>query len=169
VLFAGVRVRALDFFAPRLDRLSRPGGFLSRAASRAEAGDWLRRHRFYGYAAAFAKAGPGPVLMAPASFPLAGVGPDPLADWPGARAADADARAAVWADLAAVAAEDGIILLPQSEATVTDGCLTAADWGRPGAREAGDPVHRNARFGGLVLDAALVALGAAPSATPGRA
>jgi hypothetical protein len=169
VLFTGVRVRALDVFAPRLDRLSRPGGFLSRAASRAEAADWLRRHRFYGYAVAFAAAGAGPVLMSPASFPLAGVGPDPLADWPGARAADADARAAVWADLAAVAAEDGITLLPQPEATVTEGCLTAPDWGRPGAREAGDPVHRNARFGGLVLDAALAALGAVPRVTPGCA
>ena len=159
VLFMGVRLRTLELFAPRLHRARQPGGHGSRAACIAEAVDWMTPKRCYRYAASFAASGQTRVLMAPATFPTQGIGPDPLTDWPMARLATAPDRAAIWADLVAVAADDGITLLPQPDRTVVDGVFTRPDHAVAGAADLGDAVHRNGVYGALLLGRVLAAAG----------
>jgi hypothetical protein len=130
------------------------GPFVSAGLMRRMLSDRLRGQTGYRLAAGLAANGPR-VLLAPVSFPTEGAArtlPFATAE---VAAADPAQRREMWDILAATAAEDGITLLPQPEASVTAGCLTRAEFAVARHLTKKDFEHKNAAYGALVLDQAL--------------
>lgn len=137
------------------------GPFVSDSLMRRMLTDRLRGQIGYRLAAGLAANGPQ-VLLAPVSFPTEGAVPKfPLAT-PEVAASDPRQLHDLWAILIAVAAEDGITLLPQPEASLTAGCFTRAEFAVAGHVAKKDFEHKNASYGALVLDQALPILRQAP-------
>lgn len=116
--------------------------------------DRMRGQMGYRLAAGLAASGPR-VLLAPVSFPTEGVVPKPVLATAKVAASDPQLLAEYWALLTAIAAEDGIILLPQPADTVTAGCFTRADFAVAGHVARKDFEHKNPAYGAAVLAQAL--------------
>jgi hypothetical protein len=158
ILFMSVRLRAFEFFAPHLHRMQQSGEFLSSAVLERACSDWITPRRFYLVARSFAAAGKAGIAIAPCSFPTEGF-PNLLPpEYSDAVKAGKAQRAELWHRLTRIAAADRIALIPQPDATVTNGCLTHKHFAVEDAVNKNDPVHRSPGYGALILKAAIDAL-----------
>ncbi len=162
MFFMGARLRAGEFLEFLRRRMSRSNGFLSRAVVMRVARGWANRTRSYRYAGEIARSGAARVVYFPTPLPTFS-GRDG-ATQPGPQEAGrcGDVVALGWSSLSEVAGSDGIDFIRQPDATVTGGLRTRAEFGCAGFAEAGDLVHKNARFGAIVLEQLFGVLEAAP-------
>lgn len=150
-LFMGVRVILFPAFAT-LARNAALGQRISSGLRHRILRDQLAWSASYGFAKGFVKAGT-PVVLVPIAFPTTGC---PINTLTPAEADAADAlRPGIWADLTAMAAQDGITLLAQPESTVTGGLFTRAEYGVPDIAVSGDHHHKNAAWGALAMNRTL--------------
>jgi hypothetical protein len=150
VAFTGCRTRVDGLFMEFLHRNRHRDQFVSSGVQRAIIAGHLRSLYPYQFAMEFARQGKARILYAPVSFQLAGH-PHPMTDmFPDAVEGTAKERAAIWALVRAVMAEDGIVLLAQPDGTVVDGCFTNPSYATRHAAT-GDSTHKNATYGALVL------------------
>ncbi len=158
ILFMGARTRLNMIFAEFLHRARHPDLFLSTGVRREIIRAHLADQRAYGFAQAFAAQGRAQILFAPVSFPTEGISTEFLDRCPDAVHGTGAERAAIWALVREVMAEDGIILVPQADRSVTMGCFTAAAYATRHAAERGDSTHKNGAYGRLVLNSLMRAL-----------
>jgi hypothetical protein len=150
IAFTGCRTRVDGLVMEFLHRNRHPDLFVSSGVRRAIIAGHLRSLYPYQFAMDFARQGKARILYQPVSFQLAGH-PHPMLDqFPDAVQGTASERAAIWALVQEVMAEDGITLLAQPESTVTDGCFTKAGFATRFAAK-GDSTHKNRDYGRLVL------------------
>jgi hypothetical protein len=131
------------------------GPFVSVGLMRRMLTDRLRAQAGYKLLAGLAATGTARILLAPVSFPTEGPMPKPPLLTPEVATLGPDLRVAMWEILTEAAAEDGVTLLPQPEASVTAGCFTRAEFAVAGHVAKKDYEHKNAAYGALVLNRAL--------------
>jgi hypothetical protein len=149
ILVMGARTYVTGLIGQML-RWGRKGGFASRGLKTRHAKDHLHRQLGYKLALGLAETNTAHVLMAPTSFPTARTGPDAPPS-PDAALVSAEDRGDIWRILQEAAAMDGITLVPQPEATVTEGLCTSTDFAVADHVSKRDYVHRNAAYGALIL------------------
>lgn len=150
VIFYGARLRTAEFFGPYAHWAAEHGHLPSAAVLQAAARDFMIRARPYRLAGLLAAKGCAAVFV-PSPFYTKGV-TDMAArgrffdHYPGADRLSAQHRSALWAAMQAVAAADGVTLVPQPDETVTDGVLTREEFAVEGAVESGDNGHKSPAF-----------------------
>jgi len=150
-LFAGGRLRNHEFTAPMLCRMNDETGFLSQAVRQKALHRWLNGRRSYRIARTFAASGRCTVFFAPAPFLNETAASEAeIAGHVDPRTTP-EQRAAIWDEIEAAMAADGVRLIRQPEETVTKGALTKAEYATERARERRDAVHMNGAYGALVL------------------
>jgi hypothetical protein len=150
ILFMGCRTRIDGLFLEFLHRNRTPGMALSSGVKAAMIAGHLRAMYAYRFAMDFARQGRARIVFAPVSFPVAGFAHPGLAEFPDGVQGTKGERAAIWALVREVMAEDGITLLPQPDRTVTEGCFTLPAFATR-RLSAGDHMHKNAGYGAAVL------------------
>jgi hypothetical protein len=150
ILVMGARTYVIRPFVQML-QWARGGGFASRGLKTRFAKDHLHRQLGYRLAMGLAATNTARVLMAPTSFQTVKTGPEAPVS-PDAVVASADDRAEIWRIIVDAAAADGITMIPQPEATMTEGLLTRADFAVADHERKGDYAHRNAAYGALILE-----------------
>lgn len=150
IAFTGCRTRVDGLFMEFLHRNRHPDLFVSSGVRRAIIAGHLRGLYPYQFAMDFARQGKARILFQPVSFQLAGH-PHPVLDqFPDAVHGTGPERAAIWALVRDVMAEDGITLLAQPDNTVTEGCFTKDIYATRFAAK-GDSTHKNRDYGRFVL------------------
>lgn len=150
VVFTGCRTRVDGLFLEFLHRNRHPGQFISGGVRRAILAGHLRGLYAYQFAMDFARQAKAHILYAPVSFQLAGHPHPMLARFPDAVHGTKAERAAIWALVREVMAEDGITLLAQPDITVAEGCFTKPEYATRHAAT-GDSTHKNMAYGALIL------------------
>lgn len=150
VIFYGARYRVTEFFGPYLNWMDEHGHAPSRAVLEASARMFAECTRAYRMARNLAEAG-CQVIYVPAPFYTEGVNDIEAKNrffghYPRAANATAEQRATLWSALGAIAAQDGITLVPQPDDTVTRGALTLNAFACDDAAEAGDTGHKSPAF-----------------------
>ena len=167
VLFVGCRLYVAHLFMMAAQARA-DGDFLSSGLMERLVRDTFANSTVWSFARRFAATGRARILFSPPSLPTSGLPHGWEAIYPAATTAGtADDRARIWASLAHVAAEDGVIFLPQPDHTVTEAVMTHPDYAVENHLATGDMEHKNPQFGAVVLAAALAHLGRtfrAPSA-----
>ena len=151
ILFMGARIRTHEFFEPHLHRMQQVDGYLSDAVFRQNCEDWLPKNRFYRAAKAMAAVGHGRIFFAPTTFLTEGFEAQITKGCQDAVQASAGDRQKIWAELIRVAANDGIDLMPQSEETIANGCMTKRTYSNVLSNGEFDPVHRNPEYAAILL------------------
>ena len=157
ILFAGARIDVTDLMISLLGAQV-SGQFLSQGLKRRMARDRLHALMAYQFAQDFAAHAEALVVLSPVSFPTVGSPKSPAARTDPLRDCTAADRAKLWDLMAEVAAEDGLLLIPQPEETVVNGVFTSADFAVDGYLERADYAHRNAAFGAAVMRQVLALL-----------
>lgn len=150
ILFMAARTRVQEFFPGLLHRMKQADGFITQAVFRQICHDWLTKHRFYRAAKAMAETGSAQIFLAPTSFLTEGAD---IGGHSGALQAGSADRKKIWDELVRVAAGDGIILIPQPEETVVNGCMSRKEYAAIIADGRYDPVHRNSDYAALLFEA----------------
>lgn len=157
ILFVGARIDVTDLFMVLLSAAVR-GEFISSGLARRMVRDRLNSLMAYQFAQDFAAHAEALVVLSPVSFPTVGSPKSPAARTDPLRDCTAADRAKLWDMMAEVAAEDGLLLIPQPEETVVNGVFTSADFAVDGYLERADYAHRNAAFGAAVMRQVLALL-----------
>lgn len=150
ILFAGARIDLTQLMITLLTEQV-AGRFLSLGLRQRMARDRLNGLMSYQFARDFAAHAEALIVLAPVSFPTLGAGNRPAAQIDPLRDCGPEDRAAVWDMIAGVAAEDGLLLIPQPEETVAEGVFTHPRYAVDGYQERNDYAHRNAEYGATVL------------------
>ena len=150
ILFAGARIDVTDLMISLL-AAQVSGQFLSQGLKLRMARDRLHGLMAYQFAQDFVTHAEALVVLAPVSFPTQGFAKRPAALVDPLRDCTASDRAEVWHLLVEVAAEDGLLLIPQPEQTVVDGVFTDPAYAVDNYLEHGDYAHRNAAYGAAVM------------------
>lgn len=150
ILVMGARVYVWRLFMQVLRALAQ-GPFVSQGLVRRILTDGLRGQAGYRLAAGLAATGTARILLQPVAYYT--VYPEPLAGTvtPEIAALIPDWVPEFWHRLEAVAAEDGIALLRQPEATVRAGLFTDAGYAVADHAAKQDYEHHNAAFGAEIL------------------
>ena len=150
----GARVYVWRLFHQVLRGLTQ-GPFLSQGLARRILVDGLRGQSGYILAAGLASTGTARVLLSPIAYYTAD--PDRFADLmtPEMAALIPGCVPEFWEIMRATAAEDGITLLPQPEATVTAGLFTDPAYAVANHVEKQDFEHHNAAYGAEILKRAV--------------
>ncbi len=167
ILVMGARVYVWRVFFRLLQMLTQ-GPFISEGLQRRVLADGMRGYHGYHLAAGLASTRTAQVLLAPVAHYTAY--PEGIAMLSAEMARLIDERLSwFWEVLTDAAAEDGITLIRQPEATVVSGLFTDPAYAVAGHVEKADYEHRNAAYGALVLARALeLAHGLRPVAATGR-
>lgn len=150
ILVMGARVYVWRLFDYLL-RILAEGPFVSEGLLRRYATDWLRAKAGYRLAAGLASTETARVLLAPVAFYTVGAHQADRPETPGARALIPERLPQFWQILTEVAAQDGVMLLPQPEDTVAEGMFTSEAYAVEGHVAKQDFEHHNAAYGAKIL------------------
>lgn len=150
VIMVGGRLRSSDFFVPMARHMMQPAGAVSEAVLAACARRWAGGRGFRLIRHLFPQG--GPIAFIPAALRLPPSSPDP--DQP---RLDKHALTRLRAAADAALSEQGIHLVQQPEASITEDLYTPPAHGAD--PEAGDVTHVSPAFMGRMLDDALTRLG----------
>lgn len=154
ILVMGARVYVWKLFHQMLRALT-GGPFASRGLQRRILTDALRGQAGYRLAAGLASTGTARVLLAPVAYYTATPERVATAITPEIAALIPGRVPEFWRILEEAAAEDGITLLRQPEATVSQGMFTDAAYAVDGYLAKRDFEHRNAAYGAAILEQVL--------------
>lgn len=154
ILVMGARVYVWRLFH-RLLRVLTEGPFLSQGLERRILTDGLRGQAGYRLAAGLAGTGTARVMLAPVAYYTFDAERFGEAISPGMAAILPRAVARFWQVLQEVAADDGILLVPQPPETVVAGLYTAAELAVADHLAKQDFEHHDAGYGAAILSRAL--------------
>jgi hypothetical protein len=157
ILVTGARVYVWRMFHRLLQRLSE-GPFVSQGLQARILMDSLRGQAGYRLAAGLAATGTARVLLAPVAYYTASPERFAATITPAMAAILPERLPWFWAVLAAIAAEDGIELMPQPQETVVDGMFTDPVYAVADHVAKQDYEHHNAFYGAAVMNRALAML-----------
>lgn len=161
ILFAGTRTYlALPF--RHILHAQAHGPFLSSGLGKRCLRDHLALQSGYRLARGLAATDTARIVLSPVGFPTEGQPAMAARTTPEVRAATRAVRARLWQQVAEIAAEDGITLIPQPDETVIDGLFTRAGFAVDGYLEKKDFEHRNPAYGALILERAMAILRSLP-------
>lgn len=167
ILVMGARVYVWKLFHQVLQTLAQ-GPFLSQGLQRRILTDGLRGQRGYRLAAGLASTGTARVLLAPIAYYTGDPGRFAAAMAPEMAALTAERVPGFWRIMEEAAAEDGITLLRQPEATVSQGMFTDVRYAVEGHLAKQDFEHHNAAYGAAVLEEAMPVVRRLAAAGRGR-
>jgi hypothetical protein len=150
ILVMGARVYVWRLFHQVLRALAH-GPFLSQGLARRILTDGLRGQAGYHFAAGLASTGTARVLLSPIAYYTADPERFDQAITPEMAALVRDRVPEFWGILHAVAARDGITLIPQPEETVVEGMFTDPAYAVADHVAKRDYEHHNASYGAQIL------------------